>query len=151
MTFYHATTMDNYESIEAFGLRVSQPGWYEKAELETYDNVAGVYFTSDLEKAKVWIGWKYRESICYQMESLEEDGYEVSLIPNEIAGVVYAVDFPLELIDDKRSVQNVKPDPDIGGAWYSTNSIPRSKMSIVGFYSLPICLSQIQFPMTRAA
>jgi len=142
VTFYHATTMDNYESIEAFGLRVSQPGWYEKAELETYDNVAGVYFTSDLEKAKVWIGWKYRESICYQMESLEEDGYEVSLIPNEIAGVVYAVDFPLELIDDKRSVQNVKPDPDIGGAWYSTNSIPRSKMSIVGFYSLPICLSQ---------
>ena len=30
VTFYHATTMDNYESIEAFGLRMSQPGYYEK-------------------------------------------------------------------------------------------------------------------------
>jgi tRNA nucleotidyltransferase/poly(A) polymerase/8-oxo-dGTP pyrophosphatase MutT (NUDIX family) len=147
VTFYHATTMDNYESIEAFGLRMGEPGYYEKGDFETYDNVAGVYFTSDLEKAKVWIGWKYRESICYQMESLEEDGYEVSLIPNEIAGVIYAVDFPLELLYDdlieyKWSVQNLKLDPEVVGAWYSTNSIPRSEMSIVGFYSLPICLGQ---------
>ena len=147
VTFYHATTMDNYESIEAFGLRVNQPGYYEKAEFETYDNVAGVYFTSDLEKAKKWIGWKYREMLCVHMELLEEDGYEVSLIPNEIAGVVYAVDFPLELVYDdlieyKWGVQNLKPDPQVFSAWYSTNSIPRSKMSIVGFYSLPICLNQ---------
>ena len=147
VTFYHATTMDNYESIEAFGLRMNKPGYYEKGDFDTYDNVAGVYFTSDLKAAQQWIGWKYRESICYQMESLEEDGYEVSLTPNEIAGVVYAVDFPLELVYDdlieyKWSVQNVKPDPDIGGAWYSTDEIPRSEMSIVGFYSLPICLNQ---------
>ena len=147
VTFYHATTMDNYESIETFGLRMSQPGYYEKAEFETYDNVAGVYFTSDLKAAQLWIGWKYRESICYRMDSLEEAGYEVSLIPNEIAGVIYAVDFPLELVYDdlieyKWSVQNVKPDPEVSGAWYSTDEIPRSKMSIVGFYSLPICLNQ---------
>ena len=33
VTFYHATTMDNYESIEAFGLRISKPGWTMKREI----------------------------------------------------------------------------------------------------------------------
>ena len=44
--------MDNYESIEAFGLRVSKPGYYEKADLETWDNRAGIYFASNLKSAQ---------------------------------------------------------------------------------------------------
>jgi len=149
LTLYHATTMDNFETIETFGLRPFQPGWYEKAKLETYENVEGIYFATDLEEAKKWIGWKYRESLCYTLESLEEDGYEPELVPNEVAGVVYSLDIPLDFTYDEKLKRNrwklpanFKPDLEIPNAWYTTESIPREELSRVGFYVLPICFYQ---------
>ena len=139
VTFYHATTMDNYESIEAFGLRMSKPGYYEKADLETWHNRAGIYFATNFESAQNWIGWKYRDYLCREIRQLDVKGYEVSLNPNEIAGVVYAVDFPLDPEYDDFNLFSDALEMGCCGNWYSTNAIPRSEMSLVGFYSLPIC------------
>ena len=140
VTLYHATTMDNFEIIEATGLKPFTPGYYEKLDFETYDNVEGIYFATDLEQAQKWIGWKYRETICIDIEYLEEEGYEVSLVPNEIAGVVYAVDFPLIVADNLGDLEGVTPDSEVPNAWYATEAISRLEMNVVGFYSVPICL-----------
>ena len=139
VTLYHATTMDNFEIIEATGLKPFTPGYYEKIDFETYDNVEGIYFATDLEQAQKWIGWKYRETICTDMEYLEEEGYEVSLVPNEIAGVVYAVDFPVSG-KTRKGLEGLHPDSEVPKAWYATEAISRLEMDLVGFYSVPICL-----------
>ena len=140
VTLYHATTMDNFEIIEATGLKPFTPGYYEKIDFETYDNVEGIYFATDLEQAQKWIGWKYRETICFDMESLEEEGYQVSLVPNRIAGAIYAVDFPVIVVDNLGDLEGVTPDSEVPKAWYATEAISRLEMDLVGFYSVPICL-----------
>jgi hypothetical protein len=156
ITLYHAGTMDNHELISITGLRTNLPGWDPKTEFETYDNEEGIYFTTNLDKAIKWIGWKYRQEFC----DFEEE--VVAPIPNEVAGVVYAVQFPLikrrEILKsarwnpDKKQYdtqssysklqlypEELSKDRDIPNAWISKQSIPVDELEVVGFYSIPIC------------
>ena len=164
ITLYHAGTMDNHELISITGLRTNLPGWDPKNEFETYDNEEGIYFTTNLDKAIKWIGWKYRQEFCeFEEENLDET--ELVPFPNEVAGVVYAVQFPLikrrEILKSKKwnrvkeqydtqisysSLQlfpeDLSRDEIVEDAWVSKQSIPIDELEVVGFYSLPICFSQ---------
>ena len=165
ITLYHAGTMDNHELISITGLRTNLPGWDLKTEFETYDNEEGIYFTTNLDKAIKWIGWKYRQEFCDYDGGEHLDETELVPFPNEVAGVVYAVQFPLikrrEILKSKKwnrvkeqydtqisysSLQlfpeDLSRDEIVEDAWVSKQSIPIDELEVVGFYSLPICFSQ---------
>ena len=165
ITLYHAGTMDNHELISIIGLRTNLPGWDPKTEFETYDNEEGIYFTTNLDKAIKWIGWKYRQEFCDYDGGEHLDETELIPFPNEVAGVVYAVQFPLikrreilkskkwnrvkEQYDTQSSYSTLQLFPEdlsrdeiVEDAWVSKQSIPIDELEVVGFYSLPICFSQ---------
>jgi 8-oxo-dGTP pyrophosphatase MutT (NUDIX family)/2-hydroxychromene-2-carboxylate isomerase len=165
ITLYHAGTMDNHELISITGLRTNLPGWDPKTEFETYDNEEGIYFTTNLDKAIKWIGWKYRQEFCDYDGGEQLDETELAPFPNEVAGVVYAVQFPLikrreilkfkkwnrvkEQYDTQSSYSTLQLFPEdlskdevVEDAWVSKQSIPIDELEVVGFYSLPICFSQ---------
>ena len=144
ITLYHAGTMDNHELISITGLRTNLPGWDPKTEFETFDNEEGIYFTTNLDKAIKWIGWKYRQEFCeFEEENLDET--ELAPYPNEVAGVVYAVQFPLIIHNKKYQLiypEDLSKDEIVEDAWVSKQSIPIDELEVVGFYSLPICFWQ---------
>ena len=165
VTLYHAGTMDNHELISITGLRTNLPGWDPKTEFETYDNEEGIYFTTNLDKAIKWIGWKYRQEFCDYDGGEQLDETELVPFPNEVAGVVYAVQFPLikrrEILKSKKwnrvkeqydtqssystlqlFPEDLSKDEIVEDAWVSKQSIPIDELEVVGFYSLPICFSQ---------